>query len=447
MNVAIVGYGEQGRSSFEYWFNKGHVVVICDANPDIELPPAAIDKLGPGYLDNLNQFDLIVRSPSVHPNTILEANLGHPEIKDKITSNTAEFFNVCKAPIIGVTGTKGKGTTSTLITRILEEYGKKVHLGGNIGTPPLDLLKNSIAEDDVVVLELANFQLIDMKQSPHIAVCLAISEEHLNWHADMYEYIKAKEQIFAHQTASDIAVYNAKNVYATKIISSSLAHTKIGYDAPDIDEPLEFTDGVYVQGEQIKAFGKTVMPVTDVSLKGRHNLQNICAAIAATWGLTSGNVKVLKKAIKSFVSLPHRLEKVRVLNDVTYYNDSFSASPSATVAAIKAIPETKVLIIGGVDKSLDLSDLAQNIYQHNSDIRKVLIIGEVAKKLEQELLKHNFVNYQILENVTMKDIVRQAQSLAHQGDAVLLSPGTSSFDMFKNFEDRGVQFKQFVNAL
>ncbi len=449
MNVAIVGYGEQGRSSFDYWFGQANVVVVCDQNSDLELPPGAIDKLGVGYLENLHQFDLIVRSPSVHPKTIIEANPDHPDIINKITSNTEEFFNVCKAPIIGVTGTKGKGTTSTLIARILEESGRKVHVGGNIGTPPLDLLKNTIAEDDYVVLELANFQLIDMKHSPHVAVCLMIAEEHLNWHADMYEYIHAKQQIFAHQKPGDTAVYNAKNTYSTEIATASPAHIKISYDAPnDVSEPVEFTDGVYVDGDHIKIRGKNVISVQDVKLLGRHNLQNVCAAIAATWDLIDHNTNIIKKVIKNFSGLPNRLELVEVKSGMSFYNDSFASAPGALVAgldALKTVP--KVLIVGGFDRMLNLTEMTEALVDHTNDIRKVLLIGESAQRVAEACKAAGFANFQISEAKTMNAIVSEATSLAASGDAVVLSPGFASFDMFKNFEDRGNQFRESVRAL
>ncbi|MFO0886970.1 MAG: UDP-N-acetylmuramoyl-L-alanine--D-glutamate ligase [Candidatus Saccharimonadales bacterium] len=449
MNIAIVGFGEQGRSSFNYWFSKGDVVVICDKKRDLELPAGAIDKLGYSYLDDLHEFDLIVRSPAVHPRTILEANPDHPEIIDKITSNTEEFFKVCKAPIIGVTGSKGKGTTSTLITRILEESGKNVHLGGNIGTPPLDLLKNNISDNDIVVLELANFQLIDLRYSPHIAVCLMITEEHLDWHPDMYEYINAKKQIFAHQTVNDVAVYNAKNVYSTEIATASPAHYKIGYDAPiDEHEPIESTDGIYVDGNHIKAFGKHVVSLHDIHLKGRHNLQNVCASIGATWDLIGKRPKIIKKALDGFVGLPHRLEEIGTLNGVTFVDDSFGTNPATAEVAIKAYDQPKVLIIGGSDKNNDFTDLIETI--NNSNIRHIVAIGEMGPRII-EMLKNSPNNkntpYTIINSSqTMKDIVSTAIHFAQSGDVVLLSTACASFDMFKNYKDRGEQFKAEVNA-
>ena len=449
MNIAIVGYGEQGRSSAEYWFNKGNVVVVCDQNPNIELPPFALDKLGIGYLDDLHQFDLIVRSPSVHPKTILEANPDHPEIIDKITSNTNEFFSVCKAPVIGVTGTKGKGTTSTLIARILEQADKKVHLGGNIGTPPLDLLKNSISETDYVVLELANFQLIDIKFSPHVAVCLMITEEHLNWHADMYEYTHAKAQIFANQKYKDIAVYNAADIYATELATASQAHLKIGYEVPEINQPLESYGGVFLDGNQIKVNGKKVLSTNDVSLKGRHNLQNVCAAIAATWDIIGHDPKIIKKALRGFIGLPHRIEIIGKYNDVTYVDDSFGTNPATAEVAIKAFSEPKVLILGGSSKNNKFDDLITTVRQ--AQIRHIIGVGEMGPGLVVMINDPKFVNpipFKLIEtSQTMKDIVFAARQVAQPGDVVLLSTACASFDMFKDYVDRGQQFKAEVKAL
>lgn len=450
MNIAIVGYGEQGRSSAEYWFNKGNVVVVCDKNSNLELPDFVVDKLGIGYLDNLHEFDLIVRSPSVHPETILEANLHHPEIIEKITSNTNEFFSVCKAPIIGVTGTKGKGTTSTLITRILEEYGKKVHLGGNIGTPPLDLLKNNIADSDYVVLELANFQLIDSKYSPHIAVCLMIAEEHLDWQTDMYEYISAKKQIFAHQQPNDVAIYNAKNVYSTELVTASPAHTKISYDAPEEEtEPVEFTDGAYVEGKHIKMYDKKVISLGDIMLKGRHNLQNVCAAIAATWNIIDQKPKIIKKAIRGFIGLPHRLENIGTYSGVTFVDDSFGTTPETAEVAIKAFPEPKVLILGGSDKNSNYTNLINTI--NNSNIRHIVAIGNMGPKilslLDQSPNNKNIPYTQIKTSQTMEDIVATALQFAQPGDVIMLSTACASFDMFKDYIDRGNQFKAVYQNL
>jgi len=209
MKIAILGYGSQGRAAYEYW-RDGNEITICDGNSKLELPTDVNTQLGADHLKGLERFDLLVRSPIVHPRAIVAAN--SPDILAKVTTVTNEFLRVCPTKnVIGVTGTKGKGTTSTLIALMLEAAGHRVHLGGNIGIPPLDMLKNDIQPDDWVVLELANFQLIDLQHSPRIAVCLMVVPEHLDWHTDPAEYFAAKTQLFRWQTAEDFAIYFADN--------------------------------------------------------------------------------------------------------------------------------------------------------------------------------------------------------------------------------------------
>ena len=391
MQIAILGYGEQGRSALEYWGHKNDLTV-CDQK-DIDLPAGVAKQIGEVYLDDLDRFDLIIRSPAIHPDDIVAANSEH--ILRKVTTVTEEFFRVCPAPVIGVTGTKGKGTTSTLITHILEAAGKKVHLGGNIGIPPLDMLKDNIQPQDYVVLELANFQLIDLHFSPHIAVCLMVAPEHLDWH-------KA--------------------------------------------QPQEKT-GAYVAGDTIYYEDTPVCKVSDVQLLGRHNLENVCAAIAATWKIIDGDTIAITRAIQAFTGLPHRLEKVRTTNEVTYYNDSFAAAPDAAAAAITAIPGQKVMIVGGFDRGLSFDVLAKQIKANSDNIRHVITIGQTGPRLSESIKASGFTNVAVSDKKTMQEIVNQAKSLAHPGDSIVLSPGCASFDMFKNFEDRGLQFKDCVNKL
>ncbi len=211
MKIAIVGFGIQGKSSYEYWRN-GNQITVCDQVKLDNIPDDVELRFGDKYLEGLDEFDLIVRSPKLHPKDIISAN--SEAILEKVTSNTIEFLRVCPTKnIIGVTGTKGKGTTSTLIANLLQGIGKEVFLGGNIGTPPLDLLKNGIKDSDFVVLELANFQLIDLNSSPHIAICLMVAPEHLDWHKDMEEYINSKKKLFINQKDDDIAIYYGEIKY------------------------------------------------------------------------------------------------------------------------------------------------------------------------------------------------------------------------------------------
>lgn len=437
MKVAILGFGSQGKSAYEYWNNGNNDITVCDASEDISLPDDVKTALGDGYLAGLAEYDIIVRSPGIHPHDITQANPETPDILERVTSVTNEFFKVCPSRnIIGVTGTKGKGTTSSLIAKMLEVAGKKVHLGGNIGIPPLNMLNNPIQSGDWVVLELANFQLIDLKQSPPIAVCLMVEPEHLNWHDGIDEYLDAKRQLFRRQAENDIAIYYAENNYSVSIAQASSANLIPYMAAPG----AEVVDNHIVIGSQ------KICATSDIKLLGKHNWQNVCAAVTAVWQV-SHDADALKTAISSFVGLPHRLEFVREIDGVRYFNDSFASAPGAAIAAMDAINGNKIMIIGGYDRGLGLDELARSIMIHKEQLRRVVLMGESAHKLETELKAHGFSNYDIVVSQQLKDVVERAKSVARQGDSIVFSPGFASFDMFKNFEDRGLQFKEVVNSL
>jgi UDP-N-acetylmuramoylalanine--D-glutamate ligase len=434
MNIAIVGYGKQGQAAYEYWSGSNEIT-ICDEDENLEIPLDARSQLGASYLHGLDKFDLVVRSPIIHPKDIVAAN--SPGILEKVTTVTNEFFKVCPTKnIIGVTGTKGKGTTSTLIAKMLEADSKRVHLGGNIGIPPLDLLKNDIRPDDWVVLELANFQLADLRYSPHIAVCLMVSPEHLDWHSDSEEYSNTKTQMFRHQTSDDIAVY-----YADNEVSERIAKTSPGWKIPYMEFP-----GSTVKDGTIMINDRKVCDTSELKLLGRHNWQNVCAAITAVWKVTQ-NLEAIRSVLTTFTGLPFRIELRREVNGILYYNDSFASAPPAPVAAIEAIPGQKVVIIGGFDRNLELGELAESLVRLKGQIRRVLLIGASAKRTAEAFKQHGFDNFEISEAAGMAAIVSQAQALAQREDAVVLSPGFPSFDMFKNFEDRGLQFNAAVDKL
>ncbi|HSW85499.1 MAG TPA: UDP-N-acetylmuramoyl-L-alanine--D-glutamate ligase [Candidatus Saccharimonadales bacterium] len=434
MKIALLGYGKQGRAAYDYWYS-GNEITICDSSQDLDLPTTADSQLGPDYLQGLDRFDVIVRSPIIHPRDIAAANSHN--ILNKVTTVTNEFFKVCPSiNIIGVTGTKGKGTTSSLIVKLLEAAGYRVHLGGNIGTPPLDLLKNDIRSNDWIVLELANFQLIDLKFSPPIAVCLMVTPEHLDWHKDINEYYDAKAQLFIHQKSVDIAIYLASDK-----ISKSIASRGPGKLIPYFALP-----GAYVDNNNIKIDGQNICKTTDLKLLGKHNWQNVCAALTAVWQVTQ-DVDALSSALNNFHGLPYRLESRREVNGIRYYNDSFASGPPATIAAVEAIPGTKVMIIGGYDRNLKLDEFAKDLVRLKTGIRKVLLIGDSAQRTSKVLTKNGFDNFEMSKATEMAEIVSEASELAQTGDAVVLSPGFASFDMFKNFEDRGNQFNRAVSNL
>jgi UDP-N-acetylmuramoylalanine--D-glutamate ligase len=444
MKVAILGYGSQGRAALRYWSGLGHKVTICDANKAIELPAGVDSKLGSDYLTGLHEFDLMVRTPGLHPRDIVDANPDHPEILSRVTTVTNEFMRICPAKIMGVTGTKGKGTTSTLIARMLEAADKTVHLGGNIGIPPLDMLENGIQPDDWVVLELANFQLIDLQHSPAIGVCLMVVPEHLNWHIDMEDYITAKQGLFRHQSPDNLSVYNANNAHSKQVASVSPAR-KLAYDVPlSVGVAPQTRQAAYVLNETIYMQQTAICPVENVALLGRHNLENICAAISAVWEISGRNIAAIAHVIASFTGLEHRLEFVREIEDVRYYDDSFGTTPETAIVAMKAFNEPKVVILGGSDKGASYDELAQAVVQNN--VRAVVTIGETGPAIAEALKTAGYDKVHP-GGETMAKIVTAAHVLTQPGDVVLLSTGCASFGLFKNYKDRAEQFKKTVLTL
>lgn len=433
MKVAILGYDTEGKVSYEYFKEQGHEITICDQNTSIELPKDADFVLGEHYLDDLNRFDLLVRTAGMPPERITEKN---PGIESKITTHINEFLKECPTKnVIGITGTKGKGTTSTLVTKMLEAAGKDVYLGGNIGLPPITFL-NKLTEDSWVVLELSSFQLEDCKYSPRIAACLMVVPEHLNWHHTLEGYYLAKSNLFAQQTSKDTAIYFANNEFSKQIVDHGEAQ-KIPYFA----EP-----GAYIDSGALIIAGEEIIRTSDLKLLGEHNWQNACAAVTILWQV-SQDAEAARKVLSTFTGLPHRLEFVREVNDVRYFNDSFAATPDAAMAGINTLGQPKVVILGGFDRGLPIEHLANCLKEHANDIRKALLIGQSAERLAGELDEIGFTNYEILAEKKMTSIVEKARDIAQADDAVLLTPGFASFDMFKNFEDRGVQYKEAINKL
>ncbi len=400
----------------------------------LNIPQGFAAQLGPGYLADMDRFDVIVRTAGLPPRLITEQN---PGLASRITTALNEFLAVSPTKhIIGVTGTKGKGTTSTLITKMLEAAGKHVFLGGNIGRSPLEFV-DELQEDDWVVLETSSFQLIDATHSPHIAVCLMVVPEHLNWHADMAEYIAAKSQLFAHQTSDDVAIYFAENDN-----SKDIAKVGDGQKLPYFTPP-----GAYVDGDRIVIDDTEVCKLSDIKLLGEHNWQNVCAAVTAVWQAGVHDVDALRSAISTFTGLEHRIEFVREVNHVSFYNDSFATGLHATEAAVEAIPGQKVLIVGGFDRKLPLEHFVKFVAERN-DIATILLIGQAADRLAELFQSAGVQNYELGGNLkTMEQIVMRAQELAPENSAVVFSPGFASFDMFKNFEERGLQFKSEVEKL
>lgn len=432
MKVAIAGYAAEGKVNYRYWRESGHQVTIVDEREisPHDLPYGASAMLGKGVFGELRDFNLVVRTASLNPKKI--------KTKGKIWSATNEFFDKCPAEIIGVTGTKGKGTTCSLIASIFETAGKTVHLVGNIGTPALEVLPH-IKPDDIVVFELSSFQLWDIEKSPHVAVILLIEPDHLNIHRDMKDYVAAKTNIRVHQKEGDICVYHPTNELAAKAAKSSSVSNPLRYAISD-DGAVYEKDGNFCQNEQ------SICSTDALQLLGRHNIENACAAITVAKSYKIDD-NAIKEGLKSFKGLPHRLEFVREVDGVEYFNDSFSSAPSATIAAVSSFKQPEILILGGIDKGADFNDLINEL-AHRSNIKKILLVGEIQQKL-QTLLKDAGVvdNVHSLDVKTMQEIIDAAKQVAEPGDVVILSPACASFDMFRDFYDRGDQFRGLVQAL
>ncbi len=431
MKVAIVGYGVEGKASYDYWKSRGNDVTIVDERPRLDDNTGEVSTIcGSTAFSELSDFDLVVRSPSVRPDKL--------KTNGKIWSATNEFFAKCPAPIIGVTGTKGKGTTCSLIAEILKADDRTVHLVGNIGVPALEILPR-IKPDDIVVYELSSFQLWDCEKSPYIAVILAIEPDHLDNHVDFDDYVAAKSNIVRYQKEIDICFYHPTNEISAEIAKISSAKLVAAYNS------FRETRSVYATGDWFVKADQNICPTATLQLPGAHNIENATAAISVCLELGTP-VKAIKKGLESFKGLEHRIEFVRKLDGVSYYNDSFSSAPSATIAAVRAFSDPEVVILGGTEKGSDFSELVR-VLKEQTNVRGIIIVGEIREKLFSLLQKNQVANVVKSDAKTMSEIVLAARRMAQSGDVILLSPACASFDMFKNFYDRGEQFKQVVHSL
>jgi len=431
MKIAIAGFGLEGCANLAYFrerFPDADFTIFDERNNIDGTPSFAKTVLGENAFAKITNFDLVLRTAGLAPYKIAQKS-GIPKTwsdgisRTAIWSSTNEFFANCPAPIIGVTGTKGKGTTSTMIAEILREQYKnssrKIHLLGNIGVPSLEILPE-ISERDFVVFELSSFQLWDLQFSPHIAVVLRIEPDHLNVHRNFADYVNAKAHIAKFQTVRDAIIFYENNEFSRQIAEQSRGQ-KIPY--PD-DISLNF----------------------DLNVPGEHNRENAKAAItAAKCAVPEISDETVKKGLGNFQGLPHRLEFVREINGVKYYDDNYSSAPGATIAAIRAFAKPEILILGGIDKGADYDELIREI--KNTQIREIILIGTVREKLAQIFRENGIEKLEILDNPSMREIILAARNFAKLDDVVIMSPAHASFDMFKNFTDRGEQFRIEVEKL
>lgn len=437
--IALLGLGVSNIPLLDYLYALGCEVVIFNTKA---LEDDLIKKIedynykyhiGEDALKYLHNFDIVFRSPSILPT--------RKEISEAIsegaivTSEIKELIRLAPCRVIGITGSDGKTTTTTLINEILKSNGYKTYVGGNIGIPLFTELKN-MKKDDIIILELSSFQLMDMDVSPDISIVTNITENHLDIHKDYNEYIEAKKNIFKYQDKSGILVVNADNIVTNKFVGNGITRyfsrsKRTTYFSNDFEN-------VYYKDEKI-------LNINDIKLKGVHNLENIATVLTAIIDLI--DLDKALKVIKNFNGVEHRLEFVREINGVKWYNDSVSSSPTRTIAGVYSYSEDIVLIAGGYDKNLDYTVIAKPILDK---VTKLILIGDTKEKIYNAVIT---LNKEINKKIdiykvnTLPEVVDIAKKVATKDEVVLFSPASASFDMFKNFADRGNQFKKLVNEI
>lgn len=444
-SVAVIGVGVSNVPLIRLLCGAGISVTACDKKERAALGPIADEleemgcrfRLGEHYLEGLSE-DVIFRTPGLHPRYLADAK----EKGSVITSEMEVFFDVCPCPIIAVTGSDGKTTTTTMIAGLLRDSGRTVHLGGNIGRPLLADAEN-IKDTDFAVVELSSFQLMTMRKSPSRAVLTNLSPNHLDVHTDMDEYVMAKNVICSYQNSEDLFVTNLDNAVTTDLANAAKGQlnffTRQQESVPGSgcflkDDAIWYSDG---------STARCVLPLKDILLPGVHNIENYMAAICAVQGLVED--QTIQNFARTFGGVEHRIELIRNRRGVRWYNDSIASSPSRTIAGLNSFAEQVVLIAGGKDKGISYEALGPVVNDH---VKLLILCGATAGVIREAV--ENADNYDGLEIIDVKDYheaVSLADSRTGEGDVVMLSPASTSFDRFKNFEERGRVFKEIVNSL
>ena len=442
--VTVLGIGVSNRPLIELLLSNGISVTARDKQTREKLSDAADSYeargcrlvLGENYLEGI-EADVIFRSPGIRPD--LPQIVSAVEAGAQLTSEMEAFFEVCPCPIIAVTGSDGKTTTTTVISEILKADGKTVHVGGNIGTPLLDKA-DSMKPEDICVLELSSFQLMTMKRPPDCAVITNLAPNHLDIHKSMEEYVDAKKNIFRGEPAPKTVVLNADNDI-TRSFAGEVPPESLRYFS--MKDPVE--NGAFCEEDVIYAGtgGDTreILKKSEIFLPGEHNVENYLAAFALLCDMVSRDAMV--NTAKTFRGVPHRIELVRELRGVKYYNDSIASSPSRTTAGLRSFDQKVILIAGGKDKGVPFDSLGAEIREH---VKKLVLTGFTAQKIKDAVIKAGGT-MPIIERDDFKDAVIAASEAAEPGDVVILSPACTSFDRFRNFEERGNYFKEIVNGL
>lgn len=442
--VAVLGLGVSNVPLVELLCRAGVRVIGCDKRASLGEAEerlracGAVLHLGEGYLDGLEAAEVIFRTPGMRPDIApLEAARARGTV---VTSEMEVFFELCPCMLLGVTGSDGKTTTTTILAEMLRAAGKRVWLGGNIGRPLLSDVPQMAAQD-VAVVELSSFQLMDMKRSPQLAVLTNLAPNHLDVHRDMDEYIAAKENILRFQSSADTTVYNRDNAITRQL--AARAHGALRSFGWEDDG----RDGAYVHDGAIwlrrRGESRAVLPLCDIRLPGRHNVENYMAACAALDGVVDDSC--MRRVAQEFGGVEHRIEFVREVCGVKYYNDSIATSPTRAIAGLRAFDRKVVLIAGGYDKHIPFTELGTEVRQR---VKTLILCGDTAEKIESSVRDaQGGETPEIRHADTLERAVALAAAAADAGDVVLLSPACAAFDRYKNFMERGQAFKALVAAL
>ena len=436
--IAVLGLGVSNRPLVRLLLEFGCDVLGCDRTPREKLDAEVLElealgcklSVGDNYLDGV-EADILFRTPGMHPgNPAIEALRSRGA---QVTSEMEVFFEVCPCTLLAVTGSDGKTTTTTLVSEMLKADGKTVWLGGNIGTPLLPLLRQ-MQEGDFAVVELSSFQLMDMTRSPQRAIITNLAPNHLDIHKDMEEYVDSKKNIFRFQDEKGLLILNADN----DITAAFRGNGDTRFFSRKGEAHVCLKDGVICRG------GQEVLKTADILLPGVHNIENYMAAIAMVEGLVSD--ETIRQVAQNFGGVEHRIELVRIKDGVRFYNDSIASSPSRTIAGLRSFPEKVILIAGGYDKHIPYDVLGPEICAH---VKQVFLCGATAPQIRAAV--ENCADFQGQVEMTdcgnFENAVRTAAAAAKDGDVVLMSPASASFDEFKNFMVRGEFFKKIVKEL
>lgn len=447
--VAFIGTGVSHNDLIRLFLKKGISVTILDIKTkdkfeDIynEFKSLGADFiLGDAYLDSLNKFDVVFRTPGMYFNNPALTKAREDGVV--VTSEMEVFFDLCPCKIYAVTGSDGKTTTTTLISEMLSESGFTVYKGGNIGKALLPVIEN-IKENDRAVVELSSFQLISMRESPDVAVITNIAPNHLDVHGTMEEYIESKVNIIAHQTAFSRTVLNLDNEI-TNGLSSKVRGKLVKFSRHSVPER-----GAYLNENNVLCYKENgevteVVKAEDIRIPGMHNVENYLTAISAVWGEVKPETIV--KVAKNFGGVEHRIEFVRELDGVKWYNDSIATSPTRVLAGLNSFNQKLIVIAGGYDKKIPFEPMAETV---NEKVKALILMGLTAPKIEKaitEAANYNPENIKIYHADSMENAVEIAKEISTNGDIVTLSPACASFDLYPNFEVRGNHYKRLVEAL